>query len=395
VESNLLLGTKSLAGASNSALILLPFPPYSLRLIPGSCIIQVSGHPSWDKTMYFREAPQDRPVADRKNRYCRLGINLDKPAVSEMPIVSPPDASGIMRGAIGFNADTKFKPLAPINRCIYCDAIVYADDKSRPLGAEHVVPEGLGGTLELPLSSCEKCEGKTSSIEGAAQRGHLLAVRRRQGLFGKKRNRKEPVTFASLVDGREVVIYPELDEHPTVLVLPRLHPPGLLFPQPGWGGIFFHPLIPLDTLRDKGVIDRFFTPTIDVYRFCQLIARIGHAFAVAAIGEDMFKPTLREWITRPTKKSGMSSGIYNVIGGFYPLFQPTANLHEVTLAFNQQGEEVYIIANIRLFANLAAPIYMAVVGSLANGQSAGEAHARLVERVRPLRGTSESTPGGS
>jgi hypothetical protein len=193
--------------------------------------------------MVFREQPNKRPRVDRNLRFCRATISYD-PQAAPWSDVSPPDPAPVMQNAVAFNPDTKFHRLKPVKRCIYCDATEYAEGMSRPLGREHVVPEGVGGTLELPESSCRDCEGKTSAIEGATLRHSLLAVRRRTGLFGKKRNRDHvSVSFTSILDGREVTITPPLEDHPTVLVLPRMYPPGLIFPQSGFGGFFVHPLV--------------------------------------------------------------------------------------------------------------------------------------------------------
>ena len=42
------------------------------------------------------------------------------------------------------------------NKCIYCDADVYSVKpgvRRHPLGAEHIIAEGIGGTIEIPLAS--------------------------------------------------------------------------------------------------------------------------------------------------------------------------------------------------------------------------------------------------
>jgi hypothetical protein len=55
----------------------------------------------------------------------------------------------------------------PVHKCIYCDAEVYSTDpggRLHPLGGEHIIAEALGGTIELLLASCQKCERATGSI---------------------------------------------------------------------------------------------------------------------------------------------------------------------------------------------------------------------------------------
>jgi hypothetical protein len=64
-------------------------------------------------------------------------------------------------------ADLPVPGYAAIKTCIYCGDPIYSHDPSirkHPLGAEHIVAEGLGGTLELPEASCQACEHATGAI---------------------------------------------------------------------------------------------------------------------------------------------------------------------------------------------------------------------------------------
>jgi hypothetical protein len=316
----------------------------------------------------FKEKDTGTPVTDPNARKLRVNIGFEKTdQVGAWPDGQPLDPSRIMRGAVPFDPNTTFGQLPAVKRCIYCDQEFYADGSSRPLGGEHIVPQAFGGTLELSEACCSRHEALTSSIEGSVSRRHLLAVRRRLGLRSKKKAQKNehvPVTFTSLLGGKEVQIEPPLEEHPTVLVLPRLHPPGLVFPRPGFGGIFCHPLVSMDDLAQRD-IGPFIAAELDMLRFCQMLAKIAHGFACALAGLDMFLPYLRPLITmRPSELRSMEAQCYRFVGGHYVMFSPSENLHEASLAFTQHGEKTLIVVNIRLFANVAGPIYMIAAGEI-------------------------------
>jgi hypothetical protein len=75
----------------------------------------------------------------------------------------------------------------------------------------------------------------------------------------------------------------------------------------------------------------------------------------------------------------MDSACYDLIGGYYEMFALSTNLHEISLAYNRQERITYILAHIRLFANLGGPIYAVIVGELPSGISVDEVHARQMD----------------
>ena len=80
------------------------------------------------------------------------------------------------------------KIYAPVGHCIYCGSREWSPGCNRKLGDEHIVPEGLGGKLILPESSCKSCEKITSKFELEWLRSSFFAVRVQKGL-GKKKKR--------------------------------------------------------------------------------------------------------------------------------------------------------------------------------------------------------------
>jgi hypothetical protein len=332
--------------------------------------------------MTFREKDIARLGIDNKQRTFRVNIAFDDldDNVLEWPEVEPPEASFLSK-SFAFNAEQTFGRLPDVGHCIYCGKTEYAKGQDRPLGAEHIIPEGIGGKLELPCACCLKHEGLTSSLEGSVQKVLLQAVRSRIGLRGKKRKREKiSVKITSLLNGQESELFPPIDEHPTILVLPRLQPPGALFPNPGLSGVFFHPLVSLDTKSARS-FGPFVVAHVDMFRFCQFLAKIGHAFASAMIGKGLFDATLTPLITSKSSDCyDMKVQCYRYIGGFYNLFRPSKNLHELEIAFNESADNTYILVYIRLFANMAGPVYMAVVGTVPREVSVSEIWRKVQSR---------------
>jgi hypothetical protein len=73
------------------------------------------------------------------------------------------------------------------NYCVYCGS-------TNDLSTEHIVPEGLGGDLEFPLSSCQCCADITKRFEQQFSRGMYWLLRRQLGIKGKKNRRKKLLT---------------------------------------------------------------------------------------------------------------------------------------------------------------------------------------------------------
>ena len=67
----------------------------------------------------------------------------------------------------------------PIGRCIYCRALESVPGSGERLHEEHILAEGLGGTLILREASCVECENKIKQSEGKILRTSLFAPRAR------------------------------------------------------------------------------------------------------------------------------------------------------------------------------------------------------------------------
>ena len=143
--------------------------------------------------------------------------------------------------------------------------------------------------------------------------------------------------------------------------------------QSGIHGLWTHWMNDL-SLSDA---DEILTPALDTVRFCQFIAKISHAFAVAALGTEAFEPLLCDFIRRKFGPTEQYPDCYDWIGGHAKRHPRSNALHELGLSFTERFRHWYLSVQIRLFANLGAPIHVAVIGQLSPGLTPEQALARL------------------
>src|SRR5438552_18955483 len=75
---------------------------------------------------------------------------------------------------------------APIGKCIYCGG----DGSPGRLTREHIIPDSLGGMLELPDASCSDCQKITSACEGENAGKIFRPIRRQFKMPSKSRCKK-------------------------------------------------------------------------------------------------------------------------------------------------------------------------------------------------------------
>jgi hypothetical protein len=161
------------------------------------------------------------------------------------------------------------------------------------------------------------------------------------------------------VNDQDVEVVLPIKEAPPILFLTKLSPPGLLVGRPAdvqdfrgvWVKWFSPQLLPLQRLQS------FATHVLDTFKFSQFLAKMAHGFAVDQLGQDGFTPLLRGIICAP-----VNSPNYEFVGGKSHDALPSPNLHELELEIVRANALDYLVANIRLFANLGAPAYAVVVG---------------------------------
>ena len=174
-----------------------------------------------------------------------------------------------------------------IGRCIYCNATQYApNEPSRPLGEEHIIPRGLGGTRVLN-ASCQLHEKTTTQVETKCIDHIVSHARHDLGIYGRRANRKARRAAAKQLA--------------TFVALYGFGPPGLFAGSPGSddiaGKIYIHGTTP--ELQPAPIQQgphnlNFRHGGFHAIDFARLLAKIGHAYAMRTVrtGCDFAPPPL-------------------------------------------------------------------------------------------------------
>ncbi len=251
---------------------------------------------------------------------------------------------------------------APAGLCIYCGASTYTEEGGK-LHEEHIVPLSINGNYLFPESSCRACEQITGGNEAQIMRGGFRAVR--EYLQLRSRTKKRPSTLplfnVNRIEGNKVMV--PIEDYPVMWMIPRFDLPGQL-QHPGYVSTgnpapwttalnFDH-----EKLAKHG-IKNFTTNQIDLFAYLRMIAKIGHALAVSRYGLNHFIPFLRHIILHECGPEA-----FQFIGGRPEEPHDTEELHGLKLRTLRVGARVLLVAEVRLFATLGAPIHLAVVGEL-------------------------------
>lgn len=178
------------------------------------------------------------------------------------------------------------KKFEPVHVCIYCGG-------ENNLTSEHVVPLALNGDLELPKSSCLKCNAITTTFEQKSLRGFMRDARA-VGKFKTRRPKERPTEI-----NLDFIRTDETTERAAVPVaesLAFLHLPifeEALFPY-GHKSSRGAKIKGIETLKFGGDVKKFIldrnlsgiskTTKIDVYAFAQLLAKTAYSFYVGVKG---------------------------------------------------------------------------------------------------------------
>lgn len=251
------------------------------------------------------------------------------------------------------------RTFGPVGKCIYC----YRDDIT--LTSEHIVPQGLGGRLELLESSCGDCAKETGQVEQECLRKIFGPIRYTMGLSTRKKKRNPQDISVTIVNHDDSLETKEvsLEVHPHSFMLFMFDGPESLrgleprqefkISESAWA---YHPdkddPAKATKYGGKGVRIGSFHPML----FSRMLAKIAHSFAVADQGLDSFIPYLPDLILGKYQTPSF------LVGG-QMIAPPAINaLHRLHLYCAQQQGKQYLIVDIRLFANFGAPLYRVVVG---------------------------------
>lgn len=329
------------------------------------------------------EGSRDMRVA----RYFRISLKLNKGTFKKgkslyMPLTKmnfvPANKNFALSSAITMLLELRFSTNSSIHRydaaneCIYCFDTNQTEPLEYKLTEEHIIPASLGAPLVLPNASCPVHQKVTSAIETAVvhrifdpTRKHF-EIRNRNGRVLRKGN----FWCSSVGDGKQVKVRLPIANHPTVLVLLQLMPPGILTARPksihGIGGVWAANLNAESGDLGARKLDEFVAGEIDTLRFTQMLAKIAHSFAMAKVSAEDFDPLLPDFIFSADENDSRQ---YDLIGGEESVVPPLPYLHELGLGIVHAADDRdYLVARIRLFAFLGSPVYYAVVGPVRGGR---------------------------
>jgi len=264
------------------------------------------------------------------------------------------------------------KTYAAANCCIYCRS-------QNALSDEHVIPFGLGGRWVLPKASCADCAKKTGSFEQTCQRAMLGPLRMYYGLptrRRKERPKKLSLKVKLIPDADWSFIDVDREVYPFLILFPLLQMPDELSgyttlgergaaARQFWirGASFRDGIMPHVNALAAELNVAAIEPTgaARVPEFFQMLAKIGHAFAVAEMGLGAFLPFLGPMIC----DADMSDSA-QYIGGLQYTEPAKAGLHEVSFSTHTCVQPDIVGVRIRLLASLETPTYFVAVGRRLN-----------------------------
>lgn len=266
--------------------------------------------------------------------------------------------------------------------CIYCDAAPGTSD-------EHIIPKALHGEAVFRNAVCESCRKKTGAYEIFVLH-QMLGLHRRALSFpsqNKKAKRKKiPATIiATNPDGSEEKL--DLNTYPNHYVgLPLFDYPGMTAQIPLatlYAGEKLHVIAGKHdaeaALAAAGGHRPVRMPPIkyDRLRFTRFLAKVAHAFAVAVLGRDAFKPFLRDFIRSGTGDPRM------FVGG-EPEIEPYSNeIFSIGLgSITRVDGRLLLAVRIQFLGYLQMPTYCVIVGDGFQGNFAdvqNGAYARPIE----------------
>jgi hypothetical protein len=250
-----------------------------------------------------------------------------------------------------------------IGRCIYCGTT------DPPLRREHVVPFGLLADMVLHEASCERCAKITGRFEGYCLGKYLGPARAASNFRSRKKKRKPPVVEVTFEDGNKKQVPVMPDGFPAVIWMPVFPYAGALIGKPQQSDNTLYVVsmwhcISVDAAkayRKKTGVTEIDFGFVDNLQFARMIAKIGLCAAVAEYGADSFTSLVTDLIL------GKSDRVNHLIGsGTDEKSMRHQALHAISVRVNE--ESGMIIALVRLFAHLEAPIYHVIVGLRPGGK---------------------------
>lgn len=254
----------------------------------------------------------------------------------------------------------------PYGKCIYCDA-------TDGLTTEHIIPFGLGGTLELPKASCVRCAAETSRVERSILRGELRPVRIFRAMQSRRKHKDAPSSYPLVVvrNGLEETVDLPLEKYPILVHFPDFAPARLAVGAQSKPGIDVAGIVTVSFGPDpNSVLFEMGATTIKSHvnthpaQFARLVAKIAYSMAAATGALSLLQ--------EPSPIRGVILGTNTHIGDYvgtltYPLSAHDGQLHRIVILSDINIG--HLVADVQLFSDSHAPRYGVLLGRLSGGAS--------------------------
>lgn len=271
--------------------------------------------------------------------------------------------SFVSGGAVEFPDLSKRHSVAA-GQCIYCGSL-------DQLSNEHIIPRAWGGVQQILRGSCEACRKLTSDFETKVLRQENMAlVRQHVGIRSRSRHAsaQHEVELTVIRDGAETVESLPAADAPLLLGFPWFSPPALLREEAssslvaeGWFTARFG-ADPLELCRSLGATSiRLEERRIRPVAFAQVIAKIAYAHA--------WQDNVIELLNGPSELVEIFMHRPDEIGmrvGMKP--QPIEHYPGLffRLSYALDASTLSVVLEVQPFANLPAPIYLVVLGTVSS-----------------------------
>lgn len=245
--------------------------------------------------------------------------------------------------------------------CIYCGAT------NVPLKDEHIVPLSLGGTHVIRDASCAKCEDITKRFEqkvardlwGDARTSFNAPTRR-------KKERRTHIEMQTAEDPNRQLLVPA-GEYPAGFVFYKMDRAGILRGMSEDKDLskYWQVIVLDDDKRRKAFIEKYpaHKPVLKFRHvpdaFGRLLAKIGYGQTLTLLDPGDFRPLCLPYIT------GEKRNVSYVVGGTLAdqLPEPDNGYRLSTLVIGDLSK-MFVVAEVRLYANTHAPAYHVVAGDV-------------------------------
>lgn len=252
-------------------------------------------------------------------------------------------------------------PYEPLKQCLYCGR---RQPEVPTLTDEHILALSLGGYPILPESSCPDCQNLTHKFEGIVTRDLLLAIRTHLKVR-TRRPRNRPMVLPTT--GGEVPVI----RHPAYLTLQDFNHPEILgFPNAFAANelsVRIH-TTPETGRRHKALGEVGVPIRFDERAIRLTLAKTAHAYAVAELGLNSFRPLLPDLILgRMPNRASLVGAIpgannYSHVPDGINEMPPLYHLLELRRVTSSLGGK-FLSCEIALFKPLGMPVYQVIVGS--------------------------------